>query len=174
VKPATDIGIVPRERSSRPIQPGVDIGHVHLRAADLDRIRAFYVDVLGFDVVFHVPDALFIAAGGYHHTLGFNTWESRGGPPPPPGTTGLYHVAIRYPTRATLGDAVRRLRDAGWPLDGMNDHGTHEAIYLSDPEGNGLELCWDRPKDEWPRDQEGHLALSGNQLDFEGLLREGL
>jgi catechol 2,3-dioxygenase len=170
--PAT--GIVPRERSGRPIDPGVDVGHVHLRAADLDRIRAFYVDILGFDVVFHAPDALFIAAGGYHHTLGFNTWESRAGTPPPPGTTGLYHVAIRYPTRASLGDALRRLQSAGWPIDGYNDHGTHEAIYLRDSEQNGLELCWDRAREDWPRDEQGHLTLDGRRLDLVGLLKEGL
>jgi catechol 2,3-dioxygenase len=167
-------GIVPRERGARPIDAGVDIGHVHLRAADLDRIRAFYVDILGFDVVFHAPDALFIAAGGYHHTLGFNTWESRGGTPPPPGTTGLYHVAIRYPTRAALGDALRRLSEARWPIDGFNDHGTHEAIYLRDSEQNGLELCWDRPREEWPVDEEGHIAMTGRRLDLQGLMREGL
>lgn len=172
--PGLDAGIQPRERAERPIDPGVDIGHVHLKAADLDRIRAFYVDVLGFDVVFHAPTALFIAAGGYHHTLGFNTWESKGGSPPPPGTTGLYHVAIRYPTRAALGDAFRRLQAAGWPLDGYNDHGTHEALYLSDPEGNGLELCWDRPAEDWPRDAEGHMAMGQRRLDLEGLLKEGL
>src|SRR5919201_2629416 len=162
-------GIVPRERAARPIDPGVDIGHVHLKAADLDRIRAFYVDILGFDVVFHTPDALFIAAGGYHHTLGFNTWESRGGSPPPTGTTGLYHVAIRYPSRAALGDALRRLVEARWPLDGVNDHGTHEALYLSDPDGNGLELYWDRPTEEWPLDAEGRLEFANRRLDLEGL-----
>lgn len=165
--------LVPRERSDRPIDPGVDIGHVHLKSADLDRVREFYVGILGFDVVFHMPEALFISAGGYHHTLGFNTWESRGGEPPAPGTTGLYHVAIRYPTRAALGDALGRLFDAGWPLDGVNDHGTHEALYLRDPDGNGLELYWDRPEEEWPLDSEGHLTFSGRVLDLEGLLAEG-
>ena len=165
--------VVPEERSARPIDPGVDIGHVHLKSADLDRVRDFYVGILGFDVVVHIPGALFVSAGGYHHTLGFNTWESRGGPAPPPGTTGLYHVAIRYPTRAGLGDALRRLFDAGWPLDGVNDHGTHEALYLRDPDGNGLELYWDRPEDEWPLDGEGHLTFSGRQLDLKGLLAEG-
>src|SRR5215467_10626527 len=164
-------GVVPRERSSRPIEAGVDIGHVHMRAADLDSIRRFYVDILGFDVVFHVTDALFIAAGGYHHTLGFNTWESRGGTPPPPGTTGLYHIAIRYPTRAALGDALRRLAEAGWPIDGFNDHGTHEAIYLRDPEENGLERCWDRPKKAWPRNEKGHISMDGRRLDLAGLMR---
>src|SRR5437588_10426800 len=168
------LGIVPRERAANPIAAGVDIGHVHLKAADLAKIRAFYVDLLGFDFVFQMPDALFIAAGGYHHTLGFNTWESKGGTPPPPGTTGLYHVAIRYPTRADLGDALRRLRHADWPIDGFNDHGTHEAIYLRDPEQNGLELCWDRPPEEWDRDEDGHLSLGNRRLDLAGLMREGL
>jgi catechol 2,3-dioxygenase len=163
----------PRERSSRPIDAGVDIGHVHLKTADIDRVQHFYVDILGFDVVFRMPDALFLSAGGYHHHLGFNTWESKGGKPPPPGTTGLYHVAIRYPTRAALGDAFRRLVAADWPLDGYNDHGTHEALYLSDPDGNGLELAWDRSEDQWPRDEEGHLTFRNRRLDLEGLLKEG-
>ena len=166
-------GMTPRERSARPIAAGVDIGHVHLKTADIDRVQRFYVDLLGFDVVFRRPDALFLSAGGYHHHLGFNTWESKGGSPPPPGTTGLYHVAIRYPTRGDLGDALRRLVAADWPLDGVNDHGTHEALYLRDPDGNGLELAWDRPEAEWPRDAEGHLTFSGRRLDLEGLLREG-
>jgi catechol 2,3-dioxygenase len=165
--------VVPRERSSRPIDPGVDIGHIHLKTADIDRVHHFYVEILGFDVVFRRPDALFISAGGYHHHLGFNTWESKGGSPPPPNTTGLYHVAIRYPTRAALGDALRRLIDAGWPLDGVNDHGTHEALYLRDPDQNGLELAWDRPEDQWPRDEDGHLAFSSRRLDLEALLAEG-
>jgi catechol 2,3-dioxygenase len=120
-----------------------------------------------------MPDALFLSAGGYHHHLGFNTWESKGGKPPPPGTTGLYHVAIRYPTRAALGDAFRRLVAANWPLDGYNDHGTHEALYLSDPDGNGLELAWDRNEDEWPRDEKGQLTFANRRLDLEGLLKEG-
>src|ERR1700674_3643274 len=135
--------VVPRERGPRPIAAGVDIGHVHLKTADIDR--------------------------GYHHHLGFNTWDSKGGKPPPPGTTGLYHVAIRYPTRAALGDAFRRLRAADWPLDGFNDHGTHEALYLRDPDGNGLEFCWDRPEDEWPHDSEGRLTFENRRLDLEGL-----
>jgi len=166
-------GVVPRARSEQPIAAGVDIGHVHLKTADIARIRHFYVDILGFDVIVEMPDALFLSAGGYHHHLGFNTWESKGGKPPPPGTTGLYHVAIRYPTRAALGDALRRLTAAGWPLDGMNDHGTHEALYLHDPDENGLEFAWDRPPEEWPLDAEGHLAFTGRQLDIEGLFREG-
>jgi len=171
--PGLEAGIKPIERAPRPIDPGVDIGHVHLRASDLAKIKAFYVGILGFDVVIEGPDMLFIAAGGYHHTLGFNTWESKGGTPPPPGTTGLYHVAIRYPTRAALGHALRRLRDSGWPIDGFNDHGTHEAIYLRDSEDNGLELCWDRPPEEWDRDENGHIALGNRRLDLAGLLRAG-
>src|SRR6267378_765700 len=160
--------VAPRERSSRPIAAGVEIGHVHLRTADIDRVHRFYVGILGFDVIFRMPQALFLSAGGYHHHLGFNTWESKGGNPPPPGTTGLYHVAIKYPTRSGLGDALRRLRDAGYPIDGFNDHGTHEAIYLRDPEENGLELYWDRPKEEWDRDADGHYALGNRRLDLAG------
>lgn len=171
---AVERGYTPEETSARRIDPGVTIGHVHLKTADIDRIHAFYVGILGFDVMWRHPTALFVSAGGYHHHIGFNTWESKGGSPPPPGTTGLYHVAIRYPTRPTLGDAFRRLVAAGWPLDGYNDHGTHEALYLRDPDGNGLELCWDRPEEEWPRDAEGHLPMAQRQLDLEGLLREGL
>ena len=166
-------GMTPIERSERPIDPGVEIGHVHLKTADIDRVHDFYVGILGFDVVWRHPTALFISAGGYHHHLGFNTWESKGGSPPPPGTTGLYHVAIRYPTRAALGDAFRRLVAAEWPLDGYNDHGTHEALYLRDPDGNGLELCWDRPQDQWPRDAEGQMTMGNRRLDLEGLLKEG-
>lgn len=173
-KTTRTFGMTPVERSERPIVPGVDIGHVHLKTADIDRVHHFYVDILGFDVVWRHPTALFISSGGYHHHLGFNTWESKGGSPPPPGTTGLYHVAIRYPTRAALGDAFRRLVEASWPLDGYNDHGTHEALYLRDPDENGLELYWDRPEDQWPRDAEGHMAMGNHQLDLEGLLKEGL
>src|SRR5665213_4369025 len=148
-------GVVPKERSSRPIDPGVEIGHVHLRTADIDRVHHFYVDILGFDVIFRMPDALFLSAGGYHHHLGFNTWESKGGKPPPPGTTGLYHVAIRYPTRAALGDALRRVLAAGVELDGAADHGVSEALYLRDPDGNGVELYRDRPREQWPRTADG-------------------
>jgi catechol 2,3-dioxygenase len=173
MKIRTADGVTPLEANERPIDPGVDIGHVHLKTADIDRVHDFYVGILGFDVVSRHPTALFISAGGYHHHLGFNTWESKGGSPPPQGTTGLYHVAIRYPTRAALGDAFRRLVAAGWPLDGYNDHGTHEALYLSDPDRNGLELYWDRPADQWPRDAEGHLRFDNRRLDLEGLLREG-
>lgn len=171
--PGLEAGIKPVEQAPRPIDAGVDIGHVHMKASNLDKIKAFYVGILGFDVVMEMQGALFIAAGGYHHTLGFNTWESKGGTPPPSNATGLYHIAIRYPTRATLGDALRRLRDADWPIDGFNDHGTHEAIYLRDPEENGLELCWDRPSEEWARDAEGHITFGNRRLDLAGLLHEG-
>jgi catechol 2,3-dioxygenase len=162
--------VTPVERAPRPIAPGVDIGHVHLKTADIQRVHDFYVGVLGFDVIVRMPDALFLSAGGYHHHLGFNTWESAGGSPPPPGTTGLYHVAIRYPTRAALGDALRRLIDAKWQIDGASDHGTHEALYLRDPDQNGLELAWDRPESEWPRDAEGHLAFERARPDLDDLL----
>src|SRR3954449_9944110 len=175
--------ITPAERAPRPIAPGTRIGHVHLRTSDIERIRHFYVDVLGFDVVFEardVPgwgttgDILFVSAGGYPHHLGFNTWKSGGGPPQPDGVAGLHHVAIRYPSRAALADALRRLRDAGRPLRQTADHGTHLAIYISDPDGNDLELCWDRPVDEWPRDALGHLRDrdSGDELDLDALLAE--
>ena len=162
--------VVPRERGPRPIAAGVDIGHVHLKTADIDRVHHFYVEVLGFDVIFRMPEALFLSAGGYHHHLGFNTWESKGGKPPPPGTTGLYHVAIRYPTRAALGDAFRRLRAADWPLDGFNDHGTHEALYLRDPDDNGVELYWDRPPEQWPRTPDGKLTMYTRPLDLGAVL----
>jgi len=165
-------GIAPAERSPRPIEAGVDIGHVHLKAGDLGRIKDFYVGVLGFDVVVELPDALFMSAGGYHHHLAFNTWESRGGSPPPAGATGLYHVAIRYPSRAALGDALRRLGEAQWPLEGASDHGTHEALYLRDPEGNGVELQWDRPAEEWPRDADGRLAFVRRRVDLDSLRAE--
>lgn len=165
--------VQPREQGARPIPAGVDIGHVHLKANDLQKIKDFYVGILGFDVVMEMPQALFLSAGGYHHHLAFNTWESQGGRPAPPGSTGLYHVAIRYPTRAALGDAFRRLAEAGWLLDGFNDHGTHEALYLRDPEENGLELCWDRPIEEWPLDDSGNLGWADRRLDLAGLLAEG-
>lgn len=173
--------VVPRVPAPDPIDPGVTIGHVHLRTADIDRVRAFYVDVLGFDVVMEarrVPawgttgDILFLAAGGYHHHLGFNTWKSVGGAPQPDGVAGLHHVAIRYPTRAGLADALRRLRAVDWPLRQIENHGTHEAIYIEDPDGNDLELCWDRPFDQWPRDAEGRAAMAGGALDLDDLLAE--
>ena len=159
---------------SETIDPRVDIGHVHLKVADIDRALGFYRDVLGFDVTQRYGDeAAFISAGGYHHHLGLNTWESRGGSPPPAGTTGLYHVAIRYPDRATLGNALRRLAEAGVPISGATDHGVSEAIYLRDPDGNGIELYWDRPEQEWPRQPGGDgVAMVSEPLDVRGLLAE--
>jgi len=165
-------GVSPQQASPRPLDPRVEIGHVHLKAGDLGRIRAFYVDLLGFDVVVELPDVLFLSAGGYHHHLAFNTWESQGGPPPPRDATGLYHVALRYPTRAALGDALRRLVEVGWPLEGASDHGTHLALYLRDPEQNGLELSWDRPPEQWPRDGEGRLVDVRARVDLQELLAE--
>ncbi len=156
------------------IDPRVDIGHVHLKVADVDRALAFYRDVLGFEVQQRWgSDAAFISAGGYHHHIGLNSWESRGGSPPPPGTTGLYHVAIRYPTRATLADALRRLVDANIPLSGASDHGVSIALYLADPDGNGLELYWDRPDEEWPRSPDGKgVAMVSEPVDLQALLAE--
>jgi catechol 2,3-dioxygenase len=157
----------------RPIDPGVSIGHVHLKVADLERALAFYCGVLGFELKQRYgTEAAFVSAGGYHHHIGLNTWESRGGPPPPPGTTGLYHLAVLYPTRAALADALRRLVEAGIRLDGASDHGVSEALYLRDPDGNGIELYRDRPREEWPRTAEGTLAMHTRPLDVESLLRE--
>ncbi len=154
------------------IDPQVRIGHVHLKVADLGRALAFYQGILGFQIMQRVGDsAAFLSAGGYHHHLGLNTWESGGGSPPPPGTTGLYHLAIVYPTRAALADALRRLLGAGIPLDGASDHGVSEALYLRDPDGNGVELYWDRPRESWPHDALGGLAMYTRRLDLDGLLR---
>ena len=159
---------------ARTIDPRVDIGHVHLKVSDIDRALRFYRDVLGFDVTQRYGgEAAFLSAGGYHHHLGLNTWESRGGSPPPPGSTGLYHVAIRYPDRATLGDALRRVVEAGIPVSGATDHGVSEAIYLRDPDGNGIELYRDRPREEWPRAADGDgLAMVNARLDLDALLAE--
>ena len=154
------------------IDPGVDIGHVHLRVADLDRAIHFYRDVLGFDLTSRMPGAAFLSAGGYHHHIGLNTWESRGGSPPPRGSTGLYHAAIRYPSRRALADALRRLAEANVRLEGASDHGVSEALYLHDPDGNGLELYWDRPKERWPRGADGAIAMVSEQLDLDALLAE--
>ena len=157
--------------SAPPIDPGVRIGHVHLKVADLQRALDFYCGVLGFQLTQRFgPQAAFVSAGGYHHHIGLNTWESRGGPPPAPGTTGLYHVAILYPTRALLGDALHRLQRAGIGLDGAADHGVSEALYLHDPDGNGVELYWDRPQSEWPRSPDGGVAMFTHPLDLESLL----
>ncbi|MDH4339592.1 MAG: VOC family protein [Thermoleophilia bacterium] len=155
------------------MDPRVDIGHVHLKVADIERSLEFWCEVLGFELQQRMGDqAAFISAGGYHHHIGLNTWESRGGSPPPPGTTGLFHVAIRYPTRATLADALRRVTDAGIRLQGASDHGVSEALYLSDPDSNGVELYWDRPKEEWPREADGRVAMFTAPLDLESLLAE--
>lgn len=160
-------------RAGRPIGPGVKIGHVHLKVADLDRALAFYCGVLGFELMQRYgADAAFISAGGYHHHIGLNTWESRGGRPPPPGSTGLFHSAILYPTRAELADALRRVLAAGITLDGASDHGVSQALYLRDPDQNGVELYWDRPEPEWPRTPEGGLGMFTRRLDLEDLLRE--
>src|SRR5438045_4790876 len=156
-----------------PIDPRVDIGHVHRKVADLDRALAFYHGVLGFEVMQRMgPSAAFLSAGGYHHHIGLNTWESRNGSPPPPGSTGLYHVAIRYPNRAALADALRRLVDAHVALDGASDHGVSEALYLHDPDGNGLELYCDRPRDRWPRSADGSVQMTSGRLDVDALLAE--
>lgn len=156
---------------SRMIDSRVDIGHVHLKVADLERAIAFYSGVLGFEVTQRMGrHAAFLSAGGYHHHIGLNTWESEGGSPPPPGSTGLFHVAIRYPDRRTLADALKRLIEAGVPLDGAADHGVSEALYLRDPDGNGVELYWDRPREEWPRGKDGDLRMVSEQLDLNALL----
>src|SRR5213596_1629035 len=155
------------------IDPRVDIGHVHLKVSDLDRAIVFYRDVLGFELMQRMGDqAAFLSAGGYHHHIGLNTWESLGGSPPPAGTTGLYHTAILYPTRRALADALRRVLEAGILLDGASDHGVSEALYLRDPDDNGVELYWDRPKEAWPRTSQGELAMFTRRLDLNDLLRE--
>ena len=157
----------------KPIDPGVRIGHVHLKVANLQRALDFYQGVLGFELVQKMgTGAAFLSAGGYHHHIGLNTWESAGGSPPPPGTTGLYHLAILFPTRAELGDALRRLLAAGIQLDGASDHGVSEALYLSDPDGNGVELYWDRPESEWPRKADGSIEMFTRRLDLESLLSQ--
>ncbi len=158
---------------SAPIAPGTRIGHVHLKVADLDRALGFYCGVLGFELMQrHGNEAAFISAGGYHHHIGLNTWESAGGSPPAPGTTGLFHLAILYPSRPALADALRRLIAAKIPLDGASDHGVSEALYLRDPDQNGVELYVDRPESAWPRDAGGKLAMFTRRLDLDALLRE--
>ena len=154
-----------------PIHSDVSIGHVHLKVADLDRALEFYCGVLGFEVTQRYgAGAVFISAGGYHHHIGLNTWESLGGAPPPRGSTGLFHLAILYPSRGALAVAARRVYAAGIALDGASDHGVSEALYLRDPDENGVELYWDRPADEWPRDKDGTIAMVTDPLDVEGLL----
>jgi catechol 2,3-dioxygenase len=155
------------------IPAGTEIGHVHLKVADLERALAFYCGVLGFELQQRYGrEAAFVSAGGYHHHIGLNTWESRGGPPPARGTTGLYHLAIRYPTRAALGEALRRLLHADVELDGASDHGVSEALYLRDPDQNGIELYWDRPREAWPRGPDGRIAMVTGPLAQESLLQE--
>ncbi len=157
-----------------PIDPGVDIGHVHLKVADLDRALDFYCGVLGFELQQRIGDeAAFVSAGGYHHHIGLNTWHSKGAPAPPVHSTGLFHLAIRYPSRAALADALRRLSDAGIPLSAASDHGVSEALYLSDPDANGIELYWDRPREQWPRSGEGgEFTMFTEPLDLRDLLAE--
>jgi catechol 2,3-dioxygenase len=159
---------------SESIDPGVDIGHVHLRVADVDRSLAFYSGVLGLELMQRYgTDAAFLSAGGYHHHIGLNSWESKDGSPPQRGTTGLYHTAIRYPTRRSLADALRRLSDAGVPLTGASDHGVSEALYLDDPDGNGVELYWDRAKEDWPQPQPGQkVEMYVHPLDLDDLIAE--
>ena len=168
--------VQPHSRDTQPqpaIDPGTRIGHVHLKVADIDRALGFYRDVLGFEVMQRYgSQAVFLSAGGYHHHIALNTWESKGGSPPPPGTTGLFHVAILYPTRAALADALRRLAEAKIPLDGASDHGVSEALYLHDPDQNGVELYWDKPQAEWPLDQNGDLKMVTLPLDLQGLIKE--
>ena len=160
-------------RPERPIDPGVDIGHVHLKVAEIDRALDFYCGVLGFEEQARMgEEAAFVSAGGYHHHIGLNTWTSKGGSPPPPGTTGLFHVAIRYPTRAALAEALRRLTEAGIPVSGASDHGVSEALYLTDPDSNGLELYWDRPQEQWPRKPDGGVDMYSAPLDLGDLIGE--
>ncbi|HKH78301.1 MAG TPA: VOC family protein [Rubrobacteraceae bacterium] len=158
--------------SHEPIPVGAHIGHVHLRISDLDRAIGFYRDLMGFDLLVRLgEEAAFLSAGGYHHHIGLNTWQSAGGSPPPPGSTGLYHFAINYPERRDLAVALKRLLDNDWSIDGASDHGTHEAIYLHDPDHNGIELAWDRDRSEWPRSGE-ELTFTRKPLNFDGLLAE--
>ena len=157
--------------AANPIDSGVRIGHVHLKVADLDRALGFYCGVLGFELmVRYGAQAAFVSAGGYHHHIGLNTWESKGGSPPPPGTTGLFHTAILYPTRSALADALKRVMAAQIPLDGASDHGVSEALYLRDPDQNGVELYWDKPRDAWPLNAAGELAMITERLDLKALL----
>ena len=165
---------MPEQNSLGTINSGVRIGHVHLKVADLARALDFYCGVLGFALTQRYgSEAAFVSAGGYHHHIGLNTWESAGGKPPAPGTTGLYHFAILYPTRAALADALRRLIAADHPLEGASDHGVSEALYLRDPDGNGVELYWDKPQEHWPRSGDGGIAMSTQRLDLQSLLETG-
>ncbi|MEM8774195.1 MAG: VOC family protein [Pseudomonadota bacterium] len=157
----------------QPIHPAAKIGHVHLKVADLDRSIDFYSGILGFEVMQRSgPKAAFLSAGGYHHHIGLNTWESAGGTPPPAGHTGLYHTAFLYPDRAQLADALRRVLDAGVKITGSADHGVSEAVYFNDPDGNGVEIYRDRPENQWPRDADGNVAMVNDKLDLDALLAE--
>lgn len=165
--------LVPEPGNRSPVPSGVRIGHVHLKVSDIDRALGFWRDVLGFDVMQRRPGAVFLSAGGYHHHIALNTWDSEGGPPPPQGTTGLYHVAILYPTRADLGRALARVRASGHRLTGASDHGVSIALYLDDPDGNGVELYWDKPREQWPVTADGHLNMGRAPVDQEALIAEG-
>jgi catechol 2,3-dioxygenase len=165
--------VMDQKLSAPPIDSQVRIGHVHLKVADIDRALKFYHDVLGFEITTRYgTQAVFLSAGGYHHHIALNTWESAGGSPPPPNATGLFHLAILYPTRALLADALRRVLAAGIELDGASDHGVSEALYLRDPDDNGVELYWDRPREQWPRTADGGIEMFTRRLDLEGLLKE--
>lgn len=158
--------------SSYEVPPSTRIGHVHLKVADIDRALGFYQRVLGFDLMVRLEEAAFLSAGGYHHHIALNTWNSKGAPPPPKNTTGLFHIAILYPTRADLAKAVQRVLDHGIRLDGASDHGVSEAIYLRDPDDNGVELYRDRPRSEWPTGPDGKLSFTTRRLDLDALLSE--
>ena len=171
--PAKSYDAASAEIFKQPIDIRTRIGHVHLKVADIERALGFYCGVLGFELTMRFgQQAAFISAGGYHHHIGLNTWESRGGSPPARGTTGLFHLAVLYPSRAALADALRRLATAGIALDGASDHGVSEALYLRDPDENGVELYWDRPKEQWPRQPDGSLSMFTHRLDLEDLLRQ--
>lgn len=162
----------PVEVNNNPIPEGTYIGHVHLKTADIQRVYDFYVGILGFNVISKTESVLFVSAGNYHHHLAFNTWHSKDAQPAPEHATGLYHVAIRYPNRQALGDALRRLVNAEWKIQGVNDHGTHEALYILDPDNTALELYWDRPEAEWPLDERGHLMFVSKPVNLHDLLNE--
>ncbi len=165
--------LVPLAPNANPVDPGVRIGHVHLKVSEIERSLGFWRDVLGFEVMQQREGAVFISAGGYHHHIALNTWESLGGRPPAKGTTGLYHVAILYPTREALGRALARVHGAGIKLTGASDHGVSIALYLDDPDGNGVELYWDKPNDQWPRQADGRLDMGRAPVDLVALVRDG-
>lgn len=162
----------PQETAPNPIDQRVDIGHVHMKAGDLKKIEDFYVGILGFSVMARLPEAIFLSAGGYHHHLAFNTWQSKDSTPSHVSHTGLYHIAIRYPDKKALADALKRLSDANYQIDGLSDHGTQLSLYLHDPEQNGLELYWDRPREDWPLDSSGRIDFSNKLFDLGELLQE--